>query len=77
VPPCDRPRAEDAALRMHRDYGHIKPSPAGTQVRQARYKTPRDYPSLTGKYGTGLAYEGKVTKSCMHCPQVREAERLV
>src|SRR3954466_3816106 len=70
-------KAMEEALRMHRDYEHIKPSLAGKQVRQARYKTPRDYPSLAGKYGTALDYEGKVAKSCMHCHQVREAERLV
>ena len=67
----------EAALRMHRDYGAVKPSLAGKQVRQARYKTPRDYPSLSGKYGETIDYEGKTAKSCMHCHQIREAERLV
>ena len=70
-------KAMEAALRMHRDYGAVKPSLAGKQVRQARYKTPRDYPSLSGKYGEAIDYEGKTAKSCMHCHQVREAERLV
>jgi serine protease Do len=70
-------KAMEAALRMHRDYGQVKPSLAGKQVRQTRYKTPRDYPSLAGKFGTNLDYEGKVAKSCMHCHQVREAERMV
>ena len=67
----------EAALRMHRDYGAVKPSLAGKQVKQARYKTPRDYPSLSGKYGEAIDYEGKTAKSCMHCHQIREAERLV
>ncbi len=70
-------KAMEAALRMHRDYGAVKPSLAGKQVRQARYKTPRDYPSLSGKYGEAIDYEGKTAKSCMHCHQIREAERLV
>ena len=84
----DRPEADDislaglrkameAALRMHRDYEQIRPSLAGKQVHQTRYKTPRDYPSLASKFGTTLDYEGQVAKSCMHCHQVREAERLV
>src|SRR4051812_2962592 len=42
-------KAMEAALRMHRDYGVVQPSLAGKQVRQARYRTPRDYPSLSGK----------------------------
>jgi serine protease Do len=70
-------KAMEAALRMHRDYGAVKPALAGKQVKPARYSTPRDYPSLSGKYGEGLDYEGQVARSCMHCHQVREAERLV
>jgi serine protease Do len=67
----------EAAVRMHKDYQKFKPSLAGKQVEQDRYKTPRDYPSLSGKYGEAIDYEGKTAKSCMHCHQVREAERLV
>ena len=70
-------KAMEAALRMHRDYKAARPMLAGKQVEQDRYNTPRDYPSLSGKYGESLDYEGKVAKSCMHCHQVREAERLV
>ena len=32
---------------------------AGKQVKPARFKTPRDYPSLSGKYGELIDYEGK------------------
>jgi hypothetical protein len=67
----------EAALAMHRDYASVKPSLAGKQVKPDRYRTPRDYPSLAGKYGPSLNYEGQVARSCMHCHQVREAERLV
>src|SRR4051794_40481981 len=44
-------RAMEAALRMHANHETVKPMLAAKQVRQARYKTPRDYPSLSGKYG--------------------------
>src|SRR5438309_1493472 len=70
-------KAMEAALRMHKDYQGVKSSLTGKQVEQARYKTPRDYPSLSGKYGEAIDYEGKTAKSCMHCHQIREAERLV
>ncbi len=70
-------KAMEAALRMHKDYQEVKSSLTGKQVKQARYKTPRDYPSLSGKFGETIDYEGKTAQSCMHCHQVREAERLV
>lgn len=70
-------QAMEAALRMHGDYETFRPMLAGKQVHQDRYKTPRDFPSLSGRFGTALDYEGQVAKSCMHCHQVREAERLV
>ncbi|HEY2155523.1 MAG TPA: Trx7/PDZ domain-containing (seleno)protein, partial [Isosphaeraceae bacterium] len=70
-------KAMAEALRMHREYGKVKASLAGKQVQQARYKSPRDYPSLSGKYGESIDYEGKAARSCMHCHQIREAERLV
>jgi S1-C subfamily serine protease len=67
----------EAALRMHRQYRAIRPSLAGKQVDQTRFRAPTDYPSLSGKYTPSLNYEGQVTKSCIHCHQIREAERLV
>jgi S1-C subfamily serine protease len=70
-------KAMEEALRMHRDYEAVKPSIVGKQVKDSRYKTPRDYPNLTARYGASLNYEGQVAKSCMHCHQIREAERLV
>src|SRR4051812_33858196 len=44
-------KAMEAALRMHRDYAAVRPALVGKQARPTRYKTPRDYPSLAGKYG--------------------------
>ncbi len=70
-------KAMDAALRMHRDYKAVKGSLAGKQVSASRYKTPREYPSLSTKFTDALDYDGQVVKSCMHCHQIREAERLV
>ena len=40
-------------------------------------KVPEQFPSLKGKYGAKLDYEGKVVQSCIHCHQVGEALRLV
>lgn len=70
-------KAMEAALQMHANARTIKPSLAGKQVTPTEYKTPLDYPSLATRFGSKLNYEGNVVKSCMHCHQVREAERTV
>jgi hypothetical protein len=84
----DRPEEQDIslqglrkamaeALRLHRDGAAAKPSLAGKQVKPSRYRTPRDYPSLSGQYKAELDYAGSVARSCIHCHQVRDAERQV
>jgi serine protease Do len=65
------------ALRMHRNAAAIKPSLAGKQVKPSRFKTPRSYPSLAGGYKAELDYSGSVARSCIHCHQIRDAERQV
>ncbi|HZW33469.1 MAG TPA: Trx7/PDZ domain-containing (seleno)protein [Isosphaeraceae bacterium] len=63
------------ALRMHRNAAIVKPSLAGKQARPSRFQTPRDYPSLSGRYRAELDYAGSVARSCIHCHQIRDAER--
>ncbi len=70
-------KAMEAALVMHRGYAAIKSSLAGKQVRQTRFRKPTDYPSLSGRFGEKIDYEGAAAKSCMHCHQIGEAQRLV
>jgi S1-C subfamily serine protease len=64
-----------AALDLHKHYPANKALLAGKQPRPTQFKTPEDFPSLAGKYKPTLDYEGKVVQSCMHCHQVRDAER--
>ncbi len=64
-----------AALELHKHYAANKTALAGKQPRPTKFKTPDDFPSLAGKYKSTLDYEGKVVQSCMHCHQVRDAER--
>ena len=65
-----------AALDLHKRFPADKASLAGKQPRPTQFKTPDDFPSLTGKYKPTLDYEGNVVQSCIHCHQVRDAERL-
>ncbi|MFO0952393.1 MAG: Trx7/PDZ domain-containing (seleno)protein [Isosphaeraceae bacterium] len=70
-------KAMEGALKMHANYEAVKPSLAGKQPRPTPYRTPLDYPSLAGRYTPTLNYEGQVAKSCVHCHQVGEAQRLI
>jgi hypothetical protein len=70
-------KALEAALGLHASYDTHKTALAGKQVKPGAFKRPTDYPSLAGRYGPTLDYEGAVVKSCMHCHQIGEAQRLV
>ena len=65
------------SLELHAGYPGNKKSLAGKQPKKVPQKTPDEFPSLKGKFGFNLDYPGKVAKSCMHCHQIRDAERLV
>lgn len=66
-----------AALKIHEDYPANQSSLAGKQPVPVEYKTPNDFPSLRGKVSESLDYDGAVTRSCVHCHQVRDAHREV
>jgi predicted metalloprotease with PDZ domain len=69
-------RALAAALALHEDYPGNRDVLAGKQPRPVEYARPEAYPSLAGDYQPNLDYEGDVVQSCMHCHQIRDAERL-
>lgn len=64
------------ALELHKNYPANKQALAGKQPKPVAIKTPEQYPALAGKYKPTLDYEGAVVRSCLHCHQVREAERV-
>jgi serine protease Do len=64
-------------LDLHKTY---QPGAAWAVAKQgppSDVPSPEQYPSLKGKYTDKLDYEGKVVQSCIHCHQIREAQRLV
>ena len=65
-----------AALELHKAYPKNKGILAGKQPLPVMVRRPEEYPSLAGKYKPTIDYEGKTAASCLHCHQVREAERL-
>jgi hypothetical protein len=68
-------KAMAEALRMHKAYAVVKPSLAGKQPRPVRFKTPLEFPSLAGKYQEAINYTENTVRSCLHCHQIRDAER--
>jgi len=66
-----------AAWELHKQYPRNKQSLAGKQPKPVNIKSPEQYPHLAGKYKPALDYEGAVVRSCLHCHQVREAERTL
>ncbi len=69
--------ALEGALEIHKGYPGNKASVARKQGVKQRYKAPEDYPLLQSKYTSSLDYNGQVAKSCIHCHQVREAQRRI
>ena len=66
-----------AALELHRNFPADKASLVGKKGEAPRFSVPEEFPSLKTKYTSKLNYESKVAGTCIHCHQVREAERLV
>jgi len=69
-------RALTLALGWHKNHPNDKNLFAAKHGPKPPVAQPEDYPTLKGKYGSELNYEGNVVQSCIHCHQVREAERL-
>jgi hypothetical protein len=68
-------KALEGALELHAAY------PAGKSRLEAKrgprpdFAAPENYPTLKGKYGSQLNYEGNVVQSCIHCHQIGDAQR--
>jgi hypothetical protein len=66
--------ALDGALKLHRGYPANRESLTGKQSLEPRFKVPEEYPSLS-QFKLKLDYEKKEFNGCIHCHQVRDAER--
>lgn len=62
-------------LRLHENYPDNKQQFAGKQPDAVKVVAPEEYPSLK-QFKPTLDYDGQVAKSCIHCHQIREAQRL-
>ncbi|MDP1796666.1 MAG: Trx7/PDZ domain-containing (seleno)protein [Planctomycetaceae bacterium] len=64
-------------LKLSTDFEQQRTALKGKSSPPATVPVPEAFPSLKGKYTDKLNYEGKVVQSCIHCHQIREAQRLV
>ena len=64
-------------LKLSADFDQQKPALSAKASKSSPIAVPEEFPSLKGKYTDKLNYEGKVVQSCIHCHQIREAQRLV
>ncbi len=69
-------KALQGALELHAGYPKNKESLAAKRGPAPDFPVPERYPSLTGKYGPKLNYEGNVVQSCIHCHQVGDAIKI-
>ena len=69
-------KALSRALEMHEEFDQFRPQLVGKRGADVAITKPEDHAWLKGKYTDRLDYEGAVVKSCIHCHQVREAQRL-
>ncbi len=67
-------KAMQGALDLHKGYPGNKSLFAGKHGPAVKYARPELYPMLT-KFKPTLDFEGQVVQSCIHCHQIRDAER--
>ena len=70
-------KAMEGALALHAKYPANKDALAGKRGPDPKYKSPEEYPSLKPKYQSKIAFNDNVVKSCIHCHQIGDAQRLV
>jgi hypothetical protein len=68
-------KALEGALELHADYPMNRVELAAKRGPKPDFAVPENYPTLKGKYGSQLNYEGNVVQSCIHCHQIGDAER--
>jgi len=70
-------KALEGALELHRGYPKNKALFVAKRGPAVETRAPEEYPSLRTKYTSKLEFGPKVAQTCIHCHQVREAQRLV
>lgn len=68
-------KALAGALELHANYPKNKEQLAAKRGPTPDFPVPETMPTLKGKYGPNLDYDGNVVRSCIHCHQIGDAQR--
>lgn len=70
-------KALQGTLELHAAFKDVKSSLAGKRGAPPEFATPEQLPALKSQYGSRLDYSGNVVKSCIHCHQIGDAQRVL
>jgi hypothetical protein len=65
------------AAAIYKDFDKHRAVLAAKKGPPSSVPVPEEFPSLKGKYSDRIDYEANTAKSCVHCHQIREAQRLI
>ena len=68
-------KAMQGALDMHADFPKHKKSLVAKRGPKPLVSSPEKFPSLAKKFKSTLNQKGNITKSCIHCHQIGDAQR--
>lgn len=68
-------KAMEASLELHKKFPANKSTLAAKRGPEPRVARPEEYETLA-HYKPTLDFEGQVVQSCLHCHQIRDAERV-
>ncbi len=68
-------KAMEASLDLHKNFPANKSSLTPKRGPEPKVARPEDYPTLAA-YKPTLDFDGQVVQSCLHCHQIRDAERI-
>ncbi len=64
------------ALDLHARFNEVKPSLAGKHGPAVAVAKPEEFPNLKDRYAPTISTGTNAARSCIHCHQIRESERL-
>ena len=64
-----------SVVELHQGYPDNRKQLSAKQPGKSAHDIPEDYSSLT-RFKAKLDYDGQVAKSCIHCHQIRDAQRV-
>jgi len=65
------------AVALDKNFDQYRAILAAKKGPPSSVPVPEEFPNLKGKYSADINYEANTAKSCIHCHQIRESQRLL